>query len=462
MRNRIFFILILLLSFQVAFSQGKKVLTFNVFKETLRKHHPVIQQADIILQNAQQEVRIARAPFDPKLSYQRSQKTYTGLEYYDYQNVGISMPTWLGVDFEAGYQKNAGQYVNDEITLGDSYYVGGSLSLTQGLYMNERRATLQKAKLLRTASKQERRKVLNDLYFDAYQSYFKWLKEYLKYKTYSEIFDLNKNRYVLVTNSWRLGKAPAIDTIEAQSQLQQFELLRNKSFINLREEGIKLSKHIWDSTVYSEIIQSIYIPDSLALSQLDFNEERQTKWLAQATSHPELILNNIKQDIFRINQKQNIQELLPDVGISAYALQSNVNNIISDVNNNNRFGINVSVPLRLSKGRGSYQLNRNKLLGTQLKFDFTKRKIENQILFQLNEINITKSQLTLYDDYLLNIKKLYDAENIKYRLGSSTIFLINSRENKYLDAKIKRLENTIAYQQSILQLYNEIVQVDQL
>jgi outer membrane protein TolC len=462
MRSKFIGCLVFVFCASFSFAQQQKLLTFNEFKNLLQQYHPVIQQANLVVDNAQQNIRIARAPFDPKVSYYRSQKTYTGKDYYNYQNLNLSVPTWLGVDLQAGYENNAGQFINDEVTLGNSYYVGGSVSLTKGLYMNERRAALEQAKLFRTGSEQERKLILNDLYFDAYASYYKWLKEFVKYKIYSEIFTLNDTRYVQIRNTWRLGKAPAIDTIEARSQLQQYELLRNKSFINWREQGIKLSKHIWDSTAYAQLVQAVFIPDTLALRQLNFNDSSQQYWLQLAQEHPELMLNDLKQDMLRIKQKLTIQELLPDVGVSAYALQSDVSNFGARLNDNNRFGINLSMPLRLSKGRGSYQLNKNQILGTQFKRDFTQRKIENQVLFQLNEINITRSQLSLYDDYVKNIKRLYLSEGIKYRLGSSTVFLINSRENKYLDAKIKQLENTIHYQESVLQLFKEIIQLDKI
>lgn len=468
MQSKLFCLLLFVLVAQASVAQipamqsSQEILSFNDFKNILQRSHPVILQANLLVDNAQQEIRIARAPFDPKVSFYQSQKTFTGKDYYNYQNINLSVPTWLGVDLQAGYENNTGQFVNDEITLGNSVYVGGAVSLTQGIYMNERRAALQQAQIMRTGSEQERRLILNELYFDAYEGYFKWLKEYLKFKIYSEIYRLNQTRYVQITNTWKLGNAPAIDTVEARSQLQQFELLRNKSYINWREEGIKLSKHLWDSTAYTKLVTAIYIPDTLALQQLDFADSSQAYWLAQAIAHPDLMLNDLKQDMLRIKQKLVMQDLLPDVGVSAYALQNSFENLGNNLGDNNRFGINVSLPLRLSKGRGGYQLNKNQILGTQLKRDFTQRKIENQILFQLNEIDITQSQLQLYDDYLKNIERLYEAENIKYRLGSSTVFLINSRENKLLDAKIKRLENTINYQQSILRLYKELVTLPEL
>lgn len=462
MRSKLFFSILFIFYGLTVSAQQQEELSFEAFKTLLKKYHPIAQQASLIVENAQQEIRMARAPFDPKISYQNKQKTFTGKDYYNYQNVNLSVPTWLGIDLKAGYENNTGQFVNNEITLGNSYYVGGELNLTKGIYMNERRAALQQAKLMRTGSEQERKLILNQLYYDAYQAYFKWLKEYIKFQTYSTIYALNETRYVQIKNTWQLGNAPAIDTIEARSQLQQFQILKNKSYINWREEGIKLSKHVWDSLAYSQLVQAVFIPDTTALQQLSFNDSSQQYWLAQSIAHPELALNDLKLEMLRIKQKLYVQELLPDVGIGAYALQNDFSNLGTTINGNNRFGINVSLPLRLSKGRASVQLNKNQMLGTRFKRDFTQRKIQNQVLFQLNEINITQSQLELYNNYVANVRKLYEAENIKYGLGSSTVFLINSRENKFLDAQIKRLENTIEYQLSILSLYKELVQLEEL
>ncbi len=465
--GRFLWLLFLPLAFFIKSSAQRiapQILTFEQFKEVMREYHPVLLQANILLDNAKQEIRIARGPFDPTVGFQQKQKTFTGKEYYNYRNAEVTVPTWLGLDLSAGYENNGGLFTNDEVTLGESYYIGGSVSLTKGLYMNERRAALQQAKLLITSSEQERQLVMNDLFYDAYAGYYKWLNEYLKYRTYGEIYVLNQNRYELVKNSWRLGDAPAIDTTEALSQLQQFELFRNESYIKWIEEGIKLSKHIWDSSTYAQLVNGALIPDSASMASLQLADSSRAFWLAQTVAHPDLLLNDVKQQALAIKQKLNIQDLLPSLSLSAFKLQHNFGDVFTfdNTTNNNRYGVGIGVPLRLSKGRGNYQLTKNQLLSTQLERDFKQRKIENQVLFQLNEISITRTQLRMFDDFLLNITKLYQAENTKYELGSSTIFLINSRENKLLDIKIKRLENAVNYQLSILKLYYELVQVGNL
>jgi len=442
----------------------RSILSFSEYKKVLQQNHPVLGQANIMVDNAQQEILRARGGFDPKLSLGKDNKNFESKQYYDYRNIKIDIPTWLGVDVVAGYNNNSGLFTNDEVTLGNSYFLGGKFSLTQSLYMNKRRATLEKAKLLRTAADEERKLIINQLYFQAYSTYFTWLNEFLKYKTFNDIYNLNLSRYDLVRNTWKLGKIPAIDTTEALSQLQQFKLFRNQSYINWIEAGIELSQHVWDSSLYVRLVQAEVMPDSMSISELTVNDSLYSYWNAFAANHPLLSINDLKQEQLRIQQKLAYQQLLPDVNLGGYKINRAANSILStqDLNSNYQFNIGLDVPLRLSQGRAEVSLNKNRLLQTQLKRDYDQRKIENQILYQLNEINIAKSQISLYDQYLSNILKLYRAENTKYTLGSSTIFLINSRENKLLDIRLNRLENLIKYQNAILKLYKEVARMEEL
>jgi outer membrane protein TolC len=442
----------------------RSILSFSKYKSVLQQNHPVLGQANIMVDNAQQEILRARGGFDPKLSLGKDNKNFENKQYYDYRNIKVDIPTWLGVDVVAGYNNNNGLFTNDEVTLGNSYYLGGNFSVTQSLFMNKRRATLEKAKLLRTSADEERKLIINQLYFQAYTSYFNWLNEFLKYKTFNDIYNLNLTRYDLVRNTWKLGKSPAIDTTEALSQLQQFKLFRNQSYINWIEAGIELSQHIWDSSLYVQLVQAKVMPDSMSISELSVNDSLSSYWNSFTENHPILSINDLKQEQLRIQQKLAYQQLLPDISLGGYKINRAANSILStqDLNSNYQFNIGLDVPLRLSKGRAEVSINKNQLLQTQLKRDYDQRKIENQVLYQLNEINIAKSQISLYDQYLGNISKLYRAENIKYTLGSSTIFLINSRENKLLDIRLKRLENLIKYQNAILKLYKEVARMEEL
>ena len=64
------------------------------------------------------------------------------------------------------------------------YSAGVSVSLAQGLIMNERMATLKKAKFFQEQTKAERELLVNQLLYDASIAYFKWLQAYNEEQIY--------------------------------------------------------------------------------------------------------------------------------------------------------------------------------------------------------------------------------------------------------------------------------------
>ena len=57
-----------------------------------------------------------------------------------------------------------------------------------------------------------------------------------------------------------------------------------------------------------------------------------------------------------------------------------------------------------------------------------------------NEVDNLGAQLTLYQNITENYRALLDAENEKFNFGESSVFLINTREQRWLDARVKYLK----------------------
>ena len=95
--------------------------------------------------------------------------------------------------------------------------------------MDKRRAALQSAKIYRTASEIEKRNMLNNLLLDAMKSYWNWVQQYQVYKILTVAETVNEKRVKLVKTAFQLGDRPAIDTTEALTQLQYFQLLQGQA-----------------------------------------------------------------------------------------------------------------------------------------------------------------------------------------------------------------------------------------
>ena len=99
--------------------------------------------------------------------------------------------------------------------------------------MDKRRAVLQQAKIFKEQSEAEQLNTINDLLYDAYTAYWNWVKEQQVYAVISNAVKINEARFELVKIGYRQGDRPAIDTVEALTQLQTFQYLQSESWVRL-------------------------------------------------------------------------------------------------------------------------------------------------------------------------------------------------------------------------------------
>ena len=65
-----------------------------------------------------------------------------------------------------------------------------------------------------------------------------------------------------------------------------------------------------------------------------------------------------------------------------------------------------------------------------------------------NELQQLGAQIALYRDLTTNYRLLLEAETEKFKYGESSIFLINTREQRYLEAQNKYLKLLGEYQKA--------------
>ena len=108
--------------------------------------------------------------------------------------------------------------------------------------------------------------------------------------------------------------------------------------------------------------------------------------------------------------------------------------------NNNKFGVDIGIPLRLSEGRGGYNLAKLKILETNYALSLHQQEIENKVKFYYNELIGLRQQVKIYNAAYLNYQTLFRGEDVRFKAGESSLFLLNSRENKVLEALQKLIE----------------------
>ncbi len=432
--------------------QNDKTLSAGQVMQIVKQYHPVAKQASILIEKAKADIVTARGGFDPFFQNGIAQKTFDGVDYYKYNRPELSIPTWFGIELYAGLENLTGSRTDPTETTGETSYAGISIPLAKNLMMDKRRAVLKTAKILREASETDRRNILNNLLLDAMKSYWEWVKNYQVYNILNDAVLVNEKRLELVKTGFRLGERPAIDTTEALTQLQSFEVMRENAWLQFQNAGLELSVFLWQQNDKPFVLPPDIVPaDDNLLETIPGTVLPLLNELVDAAlkNHPELLQYNFKLDALNIEKKLKFQELLPVVNFRYNQLGRGYNILKTTTaplfENNFQYGISLGIPLRLSEGRGEYRKTKLKITETRLDFSLKQTQVVNKVKSYFNELMALKNQVAIQEKAYRNFLALQRAEETRFSIGESSLFLINARENKTLEALQKLQELRTKY-----------------
>ncbi|QNM86326.1 TolC family protein [Polaribacter pectinis] len=447
---RKYFLVLFLLINSINFAQDKieSVMTLSEYLGYVKNYHPIVKQANLIINNSEAKLLKARGAFDPKIEVDFDKKQFKEKEYYNKLNGAFKIPTWYGVEFKANFEQNEGIYLNPENTVPEDglYSAGISISLAKGFLMNQRMADIKKAKFFLNQAKEDQQILVNEILYNASITYFNWLKTFNEKKVYEDFLNNAEIRFKGTKKAFMEGEKPAIDTLEAGITLKTRKLNLEKSRIKLVKSSLELSNFLWlnDNTPI-ELKENI-IPDIDAVNSIDaslnialFNNKN-----FDINQHPKIKSLGFKIESLTIDKRLKLNSLLPKIDVQYNFLTQNAEQINSLNTQNFKAGINFSMPLFLRKERGDLKLARIKLKDLEFENKTTKVVIKNKV----NAIQQELKSYTVQNNYTADIVKDYNtllkAEERKFFLGESSLFLVNYREAKYIDAKLKAiaLENS--------------------
>lgn len=192
-------------------------LTRDALVRLVLDHHPVARQAALRPELGAATVRSARGGFDPVVQAELEEKTFDEKDYFRLIDVGLKVPTWYGIEVLAGYQDNSGDLLDPMLaTPNDGLMKAGvSITLGQGLLMDQRRAALRRAQAFQDAALAEQEQMLNAVLYAALSDHIDWVAAHQALRIAQEAVQLARQRNDFVRGSWRGGDRPAIDTLEA-------------------------------------------------------------------------------------------------------------------------------------------------------------------------------------------------------------------------------------------------------
>ncbi len=435
--------------------QRSQQLSFSEYLGYVKKYHPVVRQANLQISSAQAGLMAARGAFDPKIEVDHDKKEFKGTEYYSLLNSSFKIPTWYGIELKAAFDNSEGVYVNPQNTTPNSGLtsLGISIPLAQGLLINNRMADLRKAKVQLQLSEAERKLQVTAAIYDASVAYFNWMKAYSEVQLYDTYLKFATDRYSGIRKLIEAGDKPAIDSIEAGITVKNRRLTLSEAQLKLAKSRLELSNFLWLDNVPMELAEDVTPEDTI---ETGITEALGIDPTLQVTDplddHPKVLALQGKVDILDIDRRYKANLLLPRIDLS-YNYLSEPSYIDNYRLEDYKIGLNFSFPLFLRKERGALKLAKIKVQDGMLDLDLARLEIRNKLIAQRTEIASLAGQRKIVGELVTDHTSMLQSEERLFSFGESSIFLINTRENNVVNAKLSQIALLNRYLTSNAELF---------
>lgn len=420
------------------------VMRFDEYLAYVKSYHPIVKQANLVIDESEAKLLKSRGAFDPKIELDYDRKKFNDSEYYDKLNASFKIPTWYGIELKANFEEAEGAFLNPEATLPQDglYNAGVSFSVAQGLIINKRMASLKQAKLFKQQAQVDRDILVNNILFEASVVYFNWLMTYNEMEVFSAFLTNAEVRFNGVKQNVEVGETAAIDSVEARITVTTRKLNLEKSKVKYMKATLELSNYLWLENSIPVELQPSVIPDVNSKNWIDntleVSELKSSNF--DIETHPKLQSLDYKYQSLKVEKRLKANMLLPRIDLQ-YNFLSQTPGALNTFNSANyKSGVSMSFPLFLRKERGDLKLAKLKIQNTEYDITRSRLTIQNKVQAIKNELESYVIQNDLTKNMVQDYEQLVTAEERKFGLGESSLFLVNSRESKLIDARLKAIE----------------------
>lgn len=430
---------------------------------SMLRYHPIVKQNNLLTEIAQQEIRLARGAFDPKLETKLSVKEFDDKDYYSKWYTALTFPSRIPIEPKIGLEQNRGAFLSAENRLPatDNYrqlFTGVTMPIGRGLFTDEQRTALVQAQLFATMAEAEQVKLINKILLEAAKEYWSWYYVFYNYRLLDRNARIADEIFKRVKLNATLGEASAIDTVQAKIIQQQRLVDRQEAYLEYINAGIRISNYLWDEQGNPIQLSNRVAP---VLAQTDGQILAVTTLedlTAQAREkHPELIKLTAKIGQLEADRKLAAEYLKPKLDVNYNFLNQPITpqgdfqsfTFLNDY----KFGLDFSMPLLIRKERSKLAQAKLKIQGTEYERTQTEREIVNQINTTFNQIVNTNKILGQQSLMAENYERILEAEFLNLENGESDLFKINIQQEKLIQAQSKLLKLKAEYEKMKATLY---------
>lgn len=439
-------------------AQAVDELSLGEVLELVEANHPKLRGAQLVNQIASAKVLEKRGAFDPGVALSTGYQLYNSSsdpgkakEFYS-NSATVFRTDPSGIKWEAGWINNQGTVKSPSSATGDvgEFFVGTSIPLLRGLNINEKSVALEQAEIMEEQVKFDYSQLRLSVLLDAGSAYYNWVTAVMQQEIVEENLQLAEVRAGQVAESIAAGDKPRIDQVEADREVQKRREALLKAERLVQKAAIKLALYLWNSSgEYQEVPPPVAAPRSLPEGKIITDELVAALQVEALDRRPELRRLDLQKSVVELDKDLAENQRLPQLDLK---LRPGVDTGGNSVGFTFKAGLELVIPLATRTADGRERAASIKLEKLSLDQVETVRRILLQVQDAASELEATRLRLERALEVYRLARELEEAERLKFRLGDSSLFLVNTRERATVAAALDVLEIRNEQAQSALLL----------
>ncbi len=377
--------------------------------------------------------------FDLKLKGYERQKSGS----YDNKihSVALEQQTpFHGISYFTKYRIGANDfpsYNNNYLTaeLGE-LSAGITIPLLRDRAIDEPRAELQQAELERLMANPFVQRVRIELFRDGAQAYWKWVATMQKYQIAKQLLKVAEDRNEGIREKARLGQIADIEVKVNDRTIASRRAKLVAAERAMQQAGIKLSLFYRDGGG-SPVLPPLNItppefPKTRAPNVRMVTKDVQIAW----DQRPELRELQLMQQQVQVKLRLSENQLLPGLYFSAYAAEDMGKGKSFLDRNTYVASLTLDVPIQRRKARGKTIEARAKLGQLVAKQRLNLDKIQAEVRDAVSALDRAYALVQQLEANVKLAREVAEAEREKFRLGTSTIVIVNLQELAAFEAEL--------------------------
>ena len=419
------------------------VLTLSLERvlELVESYHPLINGSKTEKVRARGRLLKALGAFEPAFvnDWELERLVKDGqTESVGFNDTFLEVRHPWGISGFAGFRYGLGPVEIADLAIDETNQplLGIAIPLLRGFRTNPEHGELQKSRLADRLANLEIDQTRQDLYLGAASQFWNWVASWRTMKLRQDALKVARVRYNQLTKRAKAGAVAPFDVVESNQEVQRRLDLLLAAKRMFEQEQIKLALFLWREN--NPLDLNPYAPPDFPQPNIAISEPQKEmdkldaiRWRPEpAFVELEAKKNNIDLDVAKNN-------LLPNLFADAEPTRKPGEFVLGL---GYHFGVLFNYPFLRQEARGEVLQFEGK--ATQLKFlqQYQMQKVALDVDNAYSAMDRAKQRISVANQALILSQQLEKGERTRFKLGATTLLLVNLRERNVAKAGIDHIK----------------------